>query len=113
MNCHYCHQPCEKLPDVYYYGGGLAWRRHHCNKCPVRIHYSEGVREKENEIDFLWEEEDKRYRVFCNMTENFCTIQYQTKANKDWQTFEIELEFVPKWDPQTIKEKVKTYLVFS
>lgn len=53
------------------------------------------------------------YRIFCNMIDNFCTIQYQKFVDGQRKISEIELDFIPTWDPITIAEKVKLYLTFS
>lgn len=99
------------LAPIYYDGGGLAHRRMVCEDCPIRIEFFVNPDGTMNDIRFLWEEPNKRYRVFCNLPNKACLIQYQT-YKEEWQVDEIDLDFIPDWDPKTIKNKVKTYLPF-
>lgn len=112
MNCKYCKRPCIHLAPVYYDGGGLSQRRAQCDRCPIRIEYYINTNGSLDDIRFLWEEPNKRYRIFCNFPSKECLIQYQV-YKEEWQVSEISLDFIPDWDPKTIKNKVKTYIIFS
>lgn len=111
MKCKYCKNPCTHLAPVYYDGGGLAHKRFTCDKCPIRIEFYVNPDGTMNDIRFLWEEDHKRYRVFCNFPHNACLIQYQVYRS-EWSTAEIDLDYIPDWDPKTIEQKIKTYITF-
>jgi len=112
MNCKYCKQPCISLTPVYYENGDLAHKRMYCNLCPIRIEYYINPNAIIDDIQFRWEESNKRYRIFCDIKNNACLIQFQI-YKKEWNVDEIDLDFLPVWNPKTIKEKVKLYIRFS
>lgn len=112
MNCQYCHHACTLLSPVYYDGGGLAFYRFNCDQCPVNIEYFKKPDGSILEMRFLWEQPGKRFRVFCNLELKVCTLQFQSKLESGWQYQDVELNFLPEWDPHTIQDKVKNYSPF-
>lgn len=112
MNCSYCKTECDKIGEVYYDGGPLAYYKHRCYNCPVIIEYYSI--DKIIEYRFIIDEKNYKYRVYCNVENNYCIIQSIPIINDfAGKAFEIELDFVPEWSPHTIKEKIKLYLIFS
>jgi hypothetical protein len=113
MNCNYCKEKCTELLDVYYDGGGFAYHQFDCINCPVKVKYCVDDSNIIINTDFFLEEgEDRRYRIFCSHSANACLIQYQLKINWNWKVTEVDLDFIPDWDPKTIIEKLKLYINF-
>lgn len=99
------------LTPIYADGGGMVQKRIVCDHCPVKIEFYVNMEGITTDIRFLWEETNKRYRIFCNIPHHACLIQYQT-YKEEWQVDEVDLDFIPDWDPKTIKDKIKTYSIF-
>ena len=111
MKCLYCKDTCNKVQDVYYENGDIAYQHYTCNEYSVVIDYYLNTDNIMKDYRFLFEENGHKYRVFCNVESHHsdCVVQCITKD----KIHEIELDFIPKWNPKTIRDKVKLYLTFS